>query len=363
MLKSKKFLLGFSVSLVFLLLFLFRVDVDEVTTALKEAHYLWLIPAVLIYFVSMFARTVRWRYLLSPLRMMTHRRLWPVMIVGYTANNLLPVRLGELVRVQYLREREPVSRASALATIAVERVFDGLTLLFFAAGVSLALPVGGLLKDLADDSGIPLPVLALVPSVPFFLAIGLLLTMSAKPIWLLNSVSRMLRLLPYGLRPGAYRLAESFLDGLAILRSRRRLPLIFMLSLPIWLLEVLMYYIVTISFNVPEHFSGVGEMIAVMLLVTAISNLATSIPSSQGGVGPFEFFGAATLVILGLERAIASAYIIVLHLALLAPLTLLGLLYLWADGISLGYLSRQRGEASLASDPAPSPISTEAEGQ
>ena len=62
--------------------------------------------------------------------------------VGYMANNLLPVRLGELVRSYYLARREPVRASTALATIIVERVFDGLVLLFFFGG-GRALPPGG----------------------------------------------------------------------------------------------------------------------------------------------------------------------------------------------------------------------------
>ena len=83
-------------------------------------------------------------------------------------------------------------------------------------------------------------------------------------------------------------------------------------------------------------------MVAVVLLLTAISNLATSIPSSQGSVGPFEFFAALALVFTGVNSGVASAYAVVLHLALLLPVIATGLLHLAMVGLTLGDLTKRR---------------------
>ena len=100
---------------------------------LAGANYLFLIPAVAVYFVGVWFRALRWQFLLNPLRYFPVKRLYPVVVIGYAANNLLPMRLGELVRSYYLARQENFSASSALGSVAVERVFDGLTLIVLVA--------------------------------------------------------------------------------------------------------------------------------------------------------------------------------------------------------------------------------------
>ena len=116
-----------------LLLLLYQADISDLKNALRNANYYLLAPSIVVYFFAVFFRAIRWRYLLSPMGQFPVGRLYSVVVIGYMANNLLPVRLGELVRSYYLARRENVSASSALATIAVERVYDGITLLAFAA--------------------------------------------------------------------------------------------------------------------------------------------------------------------------------------------------------------------------------------
>ena len=340
MLKSYRVWLAIGVSLLFLGLFFSRIDIGETWEKLGEADYFLLIPAILVYFVAVYFRTLRWQYLLSPVRTLAVARLYPVVVVGYMANNLLPVRLGEVVRAYYLGEREKVSKASALATIAVERVFDGLTLLFLAVFVSMFLPLAGLLQGLGERAGIPWVILALAMSMPFVLIAAFMVVASSSPRWLLALVDRITAMLPEQVGSRVNGLAHLFIDGLAVLQSPRRLLDVFLLSFPVWLLEALMYYLLAFSFNLDQVFS-LAEMAGVVLLVTSVSNLATSVPAAGGGIGTFEVAAAATLTLLGAEASTAGAYTIVVHMALLVPVTLLGLAFLWMDKMSLGQLTRE----------------------
>ena len=112
-----------------------------------------------------------------------------------------------------------------------------------------------------------------------------------------------------------------------------------------------MYYIIAFSFDLHTSF-GLMEMAGVILLVTAVSNLATSIPAAGGGIGAFEVAAATTLTLLGAEASAAGAYTIVVHTALLVPVTLLGFVFLWTENVSLGQLTR---ESRRSSSPAPYP--------
>ena len=279
-------------------------------------------------------------------------RLYPVVVVGYMANNLLPVRLGEVVRAYYLGERERVSKVSSLATIAVERVFDGLTLLFLAAVVSLFLPLVGLLQGLSERAGVSWVLLALAMSMPFVLVAAFMVLASYSPRWFEVVLERLIAVLPAPLRAKASGLIGMFIGGLAVLQHPRRLLVVFLLSLPVWLAEALMYYLLAFSFDLHSVFD-VTELVGVILLVTAVANLAISIPTAGGGIGAFEVAAAATLSLLGADETTSGAFAILVHLALLVPVTLLGLLYLWTDRTSLGRLTREstadRGAAPYGS--------------
>ena len=140
MLLSKRFLIGLVLSAFFLTIFLWRADFSDLWDAVQGANYLYLIPGVGMYLISLMWRTLRWKIILSPIGDFRFARLWPVVLVGYASNNVLPVRLGELVRAYFLNIREGVSKTTALATILIERVSDGMALLLLVGVVSLFIP-------------------------------------------------------------------------------------------------------------------------------------------------------------------------------------------------------------------------------
>ena len=167
MIGTGKFWIGFGTGALLLALFLVTVDLGRMGEALAGANYLYLAPGIGLYLVSVLFRTLRWQELLRHIRPMSVSRLYPVVVVGYMANNLLPLRLGELVRSYYVGEREGISKTASLATILVERVLDALTLLFFIAVISLFAPVAGLAKTFGDQTGVAWPLLVVALSVPF----------------------------------------------------------------------------------------------------------------------------------------------------------------------------------------------------
>ena len=336
---SKRLLIGLAVTLVFLGLLLLRVDLGETIESLGDANFVYLVPGIALYFLAVVFRTIRWRFLLSHLKAIPTSRLLPVVVVGYMANNLLPFRLGEVVRSYYLGQREEVSKSAALATIVLERVFDGLTLLLLLAVAALMLPVGGLVEDLAEKSGIPVYLLVLGAVAPFVIVLTLMITAARWPGWPVRALAPLTRRLPVKMGLSLVELTRLFITGLASLRDLRRVQMLLLLSLTVWLLEASMLYVIGFSFELQDHFSDQVEMAAVILAVTATSNLATSLPSSQGGIGPFEFFAIGTLVVLGVSAPVATAYTITMHAALLLPVVVVGLATLWWQHVSFRDLS------------------------
>ena len=331
--------LSLAVSALLLALLVFSIDARELVNVLREANYLYVIPAIGLYFVAVYFRAARWRYLLSPLGAIPVGRLYPVVIISYAANNLLPARLGELVRAYYLAQREPVSGSAALATIGVERIYDGLTLLAFGAVTAPLL----LLLGEFDEAGSAYRTTALLISaaigVVFLAALASVTLLATRP-GLVRGIDRLLNLLPARVSPKLIELAHGFILGLSILNSPRQHAQLFLRSLPVWLIEGAVYLVLAYSFNLHQYLGALWILLPVALLVTATSNLATAIPVSIGGIGPFEVATQQTLIGTGVAAETATGYALALHLvALWLPVSLAGLALLWKENLSLGKLT------------------------
>ena len=352
MFKSRRFWIGLAVTVLFLGLLFYRLDYSSTWDALRSANYVYFLPALALYFIAVFFRTLRWRFLLAPLGSFKLGRLYSIVVIGYMANNLLPLRLGELVRAYYIGEREKVSASASLATIVLERVFDGLALLLFLAVAAVGLAVAEDVDVLGKGNGV-MSLLVAVLLAALFVVVLAALTLVARSRGFSDRLVALAGRLPRaGPQVGA--LLMRFLGGLESLRSPRRQASVLLLSAPVWLAEGAMYLVVAFSFGIQDQLSALALVLAVMFLVTAAANLVLSLPSSQGGIGPFELLTKLALVLVGIKESVAVAYAVGLHLLLLVPVTLLGLAFLWRDNVSLAQLAR-RGRVEQASVAVPPP--------
>ncbi len=331
--------LGIGVSSAFLLFLVWTTELDDLFRALKEANYLYVIPAVVIYFVGVYFRAVRWKYILSPLRTVSVKRIYPVVVMGYAANNVLPARAGELVRAYYMAQREQFSGSAALATIGVERIYDGLTLFVISVASALVLLLFGVFGEAGDLYRNAAFALAGFAGLGLVIVL-LLITLIAVNPRTMQVVDRLLSVTPHRFRPRLRDLTFNFIQGLSILNSPRQHGMVFLLSLPVWLGEILVYFTIAYSFGINEYFTNPGTYFLAIVLVTGTSNLSTAFPVSIGGIGPFEIIAQQTLSIMGVDSAVAASYALVTHLvALWLPVNLAGLVLMWRENLSLKQLT------------------------
>ena len=345
LLTNWRFWLALVVSALFMLLLLYQVDLTEIRSALLGANYLYVAPAIALYFGAVYFRSVRWRYLLSPLRIFPVSRLYTVIEIGYMANNLLPARLGELVRSYYLARRENFNVSPALATIAVERVYDGVPLLAFAA---VSAPVLLLLGQFDGGGGVSRTAWILVGGLMVALFLGALVFLTCLAVMprFLDFVQWCIRIIParWG-RNQVRNLVFAFVEGLKVLSSPKQHLALFVFSLPVWLLESSTYFLIGYSFGIDQLFSSVWVFMLVVLLLTATSNLATSLPTAIGGIGPFEVVAQQTLLALGVGASVGAAYAGFVHLiALWLPVNLAGLALAWKQNLSIRQLAGAGGK-------------------
>jgi uncharacterized protein (TIRG00374 family) len=335
LLKRKRFWFGLAISLAFLAFFLYRIDFGEIIDKLSEANYVLAVAAVPLYFVGFWIRTVRWRILLDPVRHVSTLRLYPVVLVGLTANNIMPARVGELVRAYLIGEREKVSKSAALGTIAVDRTFDGLVLVAILAAVTIFSGTSAGVRTVGAGT-----------AVVFFGATAVLVALAYSPNRARSVTLRFMNMLPHGLGERIEGLLDNFLLGVQSLRRPRVMLSAAVLTFLSWSVETSMYVVVGRAFDL-----DVG--LHVYYLIAAGANLALSILASPGGVGPFEATTKTILLAFMSDAEAAAAYAIGLHALLLAPVTVVGFLLLWSMQVSLGDIMGAGGAGGDSGDAAP----------
>jgi uncharacterized protein (TIRG00374 family) len=333
--KRWQFWVGLVLSAGFLYLALRGLGIRDIWEPLESAQYWWLLPGVGVYFVGVWVRSWRWHYLLRPVKSVSTPKIFPIVAIGYMGNNIYPARAGEILRAVVLKRKEDISISASLATIVVERVFDGVVMLGF---VFLNLPE---LATLTGTSGFigNIQTLALWGSAAFIGVLAVFLAAAMFPAQAEKVITKLIQiLLPEQLRVKATDIVLRFLNGLESLRSPKEAIMVLLTSIVIWLLETGKYWLVMHAFDFQVSFFA-------LMLMNGIVNLATTIPSAPGYVGTFDAPGIAVLTAYGVDQGVAAGYTLVLHAALWLPITLLGAYYMLREGI------RWRGGEVLDSNP------------
>jgi glycosyltransferase 2 family protein len=306
-------LIGLLISAFFIYFALPGLHFEEVLTSLRTANYWWILPGIAVYFVGLWARSWRWHYTLRHLKPVPLTRLFPLICIGYFGNNVYPFRAGEVIRSYVLKQQEGIAVSSSLATVLIERVFDGLVMLLF---VFVALPFAPALPQSYRS-------LVILLTVALFLATGIFVWMATQPRFMDRCYHWVAtRFLPTVLRGRIDDFYGRFMVGLRSLSSSSDVLMIFGTSVVIWLMETVKYWFVMHAFSFQVSF-------LVLMLMNGLVNLATTLPSAPGYIGTFDTPGIETLAAFGVERNLAASYTFTLHAALWLPVTLLGAFYFW----------------------------------
>jgi len=320
MLKRWQFWLGAIISAVFLTIALRGLHLTDLWETIKSAKYGWIIPGIIVYFFAVWARVWRWHYLLRKIKVIPLKAMWPAVVIGYMGNNVYPFRAGEVIRAYILKRNEQVPVSASIATVLVERIFDGLVMLIF---VLIALPT-------VPNLPIWLKQTVIYASLLFSIALLFLIIWAIKPTLAKNVYSFFItKFIPEKFQTPLLSMADNFTHGLASLRSFTDVVMVFVTSTVIWLLETVKYWFVMHAFNFVVSFFA-------LMLMNGVVNLATTIPSAPGYIGTFDGPGIEVLKVFGVDPLIATGYTLVLHAALWLPITLLGFWYMTKESMSWG---------------------------
>jgi uncharacterized protein (TIRG00374 family) len=296
----------------FIVLLAWRVNIGDALATFPDVNWVWVVPGLAAFTGSRFLHAMRWRVFLRPERELPWQGILGIFLVGNMANITIPLRAGDLLRIQVASNRYGISRSELTATvIVVETLLDGLT---FIVLVALAFSLGQM-PGILRGTFWAMAGLALLG-----LALGVGTARFVRP----EALERMypFRWLSPDIRARARRLFEQFLEGMETLRNPRHAGLAFAYSLPGWLLEAVSYWFF-------GHAFGLGLDPAAYLILMMTANFATSIPLTPSGIGPYEVAIAEVAVLLGADRALATGYAIGTHLCFIVWIVFTGLVSMW----------------------------------
>jgi uncharacterized protein (TIRG00374 family) len=298
----------------------------RVWAEMRQARPLFLVAAVLVTMLTYVLRAFRWQYLLAPIGPTRFSTAFRTTVIGFAATFLLPARAGEVIRPYLLARQEGLPGSAAFATIILERLLDLVTVVsLFAFFVFTADPsstaaapaamervkIGGLIAAAAGAGAL----------VVAFVAAG-------HPERLGRWALSVERVLPAKLARIVASFVETFTQGLAVMRQPRRLLVSLALSIPLWVSIAAGIWLTSLAFHITFPF--VGSFLVMTILVVGV---AMPTPGAVGGFHAAYQIAVQTFFAVPDERAIGAA--IVLHGVSFVPVTLLGLVFMARDGISL----------------------------
>jgi uncharacterized protein (TIRG00374 family) len=311
-------LLGVAISAVAVALVIRQVDLGAAWEVLREAAPAWVAAAVACIALDVGLRALRWRALLAPVARLPLTSVAASMLIGYLANNVLPARLGELVRSHHLGDRTGVSRASVLGTVVVERVVDTAVLVTIASVSIVILSVRGLVAS----------AVLLGLAATGILVAGLALALVAHRLPFADRVIAAVER-----RPAVARAAARLRGGLAVAGRPRTMTSAIAWSVAAWTATIV-------------AFAAAGQAIGVELtwgqaaLLAAGVSLVTAIPAGPGYVGTFELAAVEIAGAVGIAANPAFALALLVHAVILAVTSVGGVVAFLAAG-------RTRGDRAL----------------
>lgn len=337
----KKILAGVLVSAVCLYLVLRDVHWAEVAAHLGRAQIGLLLLAMLGMVVAYACMAWRWHYLLAPLlggRPPGLPTLFATTMTGYFFNTFFPARAGDLMRAHLMHQRTGLSRTTILATVVIEKLFDGLALLVLLV---LGLPALRIGAARAEQLGaVAVAVLIAV--------LGGLLLFKWQADRAVALTARLVDFLPVPARLGslAVRMVHTFSAGLRVFERPGPLLWSGAISLLVWIVAAGMFWAALAAFGIAL------PSLSALLLMTALVNLGLLIPAMPGNVGNYEalILTALVLVLPAIDKQLAVAFALVFHIGQLVATLLVGGVAFWGQHISL---REMRGDAAEAVAPAP----------
>lgn len=346
-------------------LFARKIEWHQLGRAFWDANYIYLLPATAAVLLSYVVRAIRWQILLQPIKKVSFMSLFSVTSIGFMANCILPARAGEVIKPTIIGKKENIKVPATLATVLMERVFDIVSLIIFAIIIFAILPVPSATTQKehsnpmvvssieAHDAGSSNPhtkstmqtivklkktAKTLIIPLSFIIVLGFILAKYPNKVkeWL----GKHLSMLPARISERLIAFVEHFISGFEILKNKAEVIQVSLLTAAIWILVVLEAYFISFSFNLSLPFLGA-------CVVTIFIAFAVALPQAPSFIGVFHIATQTSLNLFGVGLSSSQSYAIILWAVGVFPITVLGLFFLWHEGLALRNVAKIEKEGEL----------------
>jgi uncharacterized protein (TIRG00374 family) len=326
--KNLKSVLILAIGLGLVWWFISRLDLDTVGAHLRNARIWPLLLAALLINLTMFARSLRWQALLSPIRATKFSNLFAATSVGFGAIFVIG-RAGEIIRPAVLSLRERIKPTATFATILIERLFDTTAVVSLFAANLLFFKLPPNQSNTNALNAIRSVGLALLIGVAVGIALLVLLRIKATAV--IEGLKRRGAWLPKKLSYPLLNFISHLADGLSVLLNLRALAVTIFFTACVWATVSAATWLTLFAF-------GLNFPISHTIFVLGFGLVGSVAPTPGGSAGAFHAAAAKGLEFLGLDPNFAASIAIVYHLIAFGPPFVIGLFYLIRDDISLGQL-------------------------
>ena len=269
-------------------------------------------------------RSIRWGLILRPIGRVDQLSLFSVTSVGFLAIVAIPARLGELARPYLITKKSTIPMSSALGTIFVERVLDCLTVLIIAAVALYFIPLPPWLVRATT-------ILLLVTLAVW----AVMILMVVRRAWMLRLLAPLIRRLPDRHAAAVNRLIDRFIEGFRIMVDPALFTGVTLLSIVIWLTDVLALYLLFLAFSLKLP-------VAAAFVIMIILIIGIAIPTAPGFIGNWHYFCILGLSLFEIPKTDALTFAIVYHALSMGIVIVLGLIFLPFNRFSLSDLRNQK---------------------
>lgn len=308
--------IGIALSAVLLWWTLRDVSLATVWSELRRSNLPLFLLAAFLGTVIFPIRALRWRTILKPVAEVPLGPLWRSTAIGMMVNNVVPARAGEIARAYALTREAPIPFSTAIASLAVDRVFDALTVLLLASAAMLdpRFP-----RD-ATIAGQPLSSWAGGTGIIVLIALGGLYALVFFPAYLIRVFELFARKLAPTVEERGRKALLAFSEGLSVLRSPQRFAAVLAWAILHWMVNALGFWMGMIAVGIDVPYSAV-------LFIQALIALGVAVPSAPGFFGLFEKLAVVSLGLFAVGAPAATSWAIGYHILSFIPITVIGAFY------------------------------------
>jgi glycosyltransferase 2 family protein len=338
--KKGRFIIGILLGVVLLYFFFRNMDLRQIWQIIRTGSGWWIWAAIWLCLFNFFVRSLRWRYFLKPIKWVGVWNAFYTTVIGFSVSAVFPARIGEIVRPYLLGSKENISRSSCLATIVVERLFDTLTVLLMLVCYLLFLIDPEHLSAEARASVRQLKETGLILFAGVALLIVFLYFLKRKPGVKLF-LRKAERLLPNKIASSLDHFLDSFIEGLSIMDSP-----ILILKIAAW--SAFLWFVIALSFWATARAYLAEFPLQNVFLIMIVLAIGIAVPT-PGGVGGYHLACKIGLTrFFGVPESQATAIAVVSHFINFVPVLILGIFFLWHEGLSAGKITHIAEEASAS---------------